>query len=143
MKRVSFTACIRERKRPFLEKAVVDAFLEALELRTSQAACIVPVYCFMPDHLHVVIAGQTDGSRPKIAMDEFKRTTALWFAKNRPEFHWQKDYHDHIIRASEDWRRHVNYILRNPVRAGLVENPLEYPYMSTIGMEIADLIHDL
>ena len=49
-------------------------------------------------------------------MDSFKYLTGQWLAENCPEFEWQKDYHDHIIRNSEDGDEHVVYIACNPVR---------------------------
>lgn len=96
----------------------------------------------MPDHLHVIIGGNESTSRPKEVMDEFKQTTSQWFVNNKPNIHWQKDFHDHIIRISDDWRNHVNYILRNPVRAGLAEYPLDYPFLGSIGVDLADVLHD-
>lgn len=142
-KRVSITACIQKRQRPFSDPWIVDTFKNALVKWTLEKACVASIYCFVPDHLHVILVGTHEGSRPKEAMDEFKETTGTWFAQNRPEFKWQKNYHDHIIRASDDWRNHVRYILRNPVRAGLVENPLDYPYMGSIGPDLQEVLWEL
>ena len=97
----------------------------------------------MPDHLHVMIAGRDETSRPKEAMDEFKETTGHWFGDHCPDVCWQKDYHDHIIRISDDWRNHVVYILNNPARAGLVDDPLKYPFLGSIGVSVDDVLRDL
>ncbi len=142
-KSVSFTACIMDRRRPFANASITHHFTGILRDWVIAKNCHASIYCFMPDHLHVIIGGNDEAGRPKEAMDEFKQTTSQWFVDNRPEFHWQKDYHDHIIRISDDWRNHVNYILRNPVRAGFAEYPLQYPYLGTIGVDITDVIHDL
>ena len=142
-KRVSFTACIEKRRRPFTRPAVVEAFVAELTRWTKEKSCFVSVYCFMPDHLHTIIGGIDETSRPKEAMDEFKESTSQWLVRNMPGVHWQKDYHDHIIRISDDWRNHVRYIIRNPVRAGLCEFPLEYPYMGSVGVNIEEVLSDL
>ena len=142
-KRVSITACIEHRKRAFKNSEIVTPFIKMLSHWVREKNCYVPIYCFMPDHLHVIIGGNDSTSRPKEAMDEFKQATSQWFVENKPQFHWQKDYNDHIIRISDDWRNHVNYILRNPVRAGLAEYPLQYPFLGTIDVDITDIIHDL
>lgn len=45
-----------------------------------------------------------------------------------PAIKWQKDFYDHILRKDEDVKKHVMYILNNPVRRGIVENWKDYPY---------------
>jgi len=142
-KRISITACIADRGRVFTRPEVVAPFVELLRHWTQEKNCYVSIYCFMPDHLHVIIGGNDHTSRPKEAMDEFKESTSRWFLENMPDAHWQKDYHDHLIRISDDWRNHVRYILRNPVRGALCEFPLEYPYLGSIGVEIADVLGEL
>jgi hypothetical protein len=41
---------------------------------------------------------------------------------------WQDQFYDHLIRKNEDLHVIMNYCLYNPVRAGLVEHPLDYPF---------------
>jgi putative transposase len=43
---------------------------------------------------------------------------------------WERGYVDHRIRDANDYHRHVEYIDQNPVRAGFVVRPEEYPYSS-------------
>ncbi|MDZ7623878.1 MAG: hypothetical protein U5J96_05445 [Ignavibacteriaceae bacterium] len=52
----------------------------------------------------------------------FKKKTGFWLYKNKPDYKWQKDYYDHILRKEEDLETLIKYILNNPVRIGLVEN---------------------
>jgi REP-associated tyrosine transposase len=35
---------------------------------------------------------------------------------------WQPESYDHIVRDSEEFHRIVNYVLNNPVKAGLVKD---------------------
>jgi len=97
----------------------------------------------MPDHLHLLVFGTTPQSRIKLAMDGFKEATGKWFASEMPEVTWQEDYHDHIVRHSDDLANHVRYILANPVRGGLVEDWNDYPFVGSIGIELATYLHDL
>jgi putative transposase len=142
-KTVSFTACIHRRRRPFLDEGIVREFQSHLEISAGRFACVVPIYCFMPDHLHVMIQGVENHSRPKEAIDDFKYTTGRWLAASRLEFEWQEDYHDRIMRASEDWRAHAFYIFLNPVRAGLVADPYAYPFTGSIGYDLIQMLHDI
>ena len=43
---------------------------------------------------------------------------------------WQRGYVDHRIRGAEDYLRHWDYILQNPVRAHLCEVATDYPFSS-------------
>jgi hypothetical protein len=43
---------------------------------------------------------------------------------------WEKSFTNHRIRDESDYEKHRSYIHLNPVRAGLVEFPQDYPYSS-------------
>jgi len=45
-----------------------------------------------------------------------------------PKFHWQKSYHDHIIRNDDDFEYHFEYIKFNPEKHHL---PKKWPYIFT------------
>jgi len=44
---------------------------------------------------------------------------------------WQPGYWDHIVRRDEGLYQALKYILSNPVRAGLVENWWDYPWLGS------------
>jgi putative transposase len=45
---------------------------------------------------------------------------------------WQTGFHDHALRADEDVVRVARYIVANPLRAGLVSSPGEYPHWDAV-----------
>ena len=139
---VAFTANEESRRPLFRDRAVVEAMLPILETQTARFDCLVGVYCFMPDHLHLIFCGQGPRADAKRAMDGFKHKSGLWLAEHRPAYHWQDDYCDHIIRKGDDWRRQVGYIVRNPVRAGLVEDALAWPHTGSVGFDLTELLVD-
>jgi putative transposase len=47
---------------------------------------------------------------------------------NRKGQLWQDQYHEHAIRKDEVLTEIVNYMLHNPVRAGLVKGLHDYPF---------------
>jgi REP element-mobilizing transposase RayT len=76
----------------------------------------------MPDHLHGLFIFVD--SRPMIQLiSDFKS----WVAK-RTGIVWQRDFFDHRLRSAESSEEKASYIRQNPVRAGLVENPDDWPY---------------
>ncbi len=94
----------------------------------------------MPDHLHLIISGQTDTSDALKAVSGFKYKATSWVNEHRPEFALQDGWYDHIIRASEDWRSQLTYVYLNPVRAGLVADPDDYPFTGAIGSDLKESI---
>jgi hypothetical protein len=49
-----------------------------------------------------------------------------------PAPHWQKGFFDHVLRTQESLRVKWTYVRRNPVRAGLVDDPDAWPYQGEI-----------
>jgi hypothetical protein len=41
---------------------------------------------------------------------------------------WQEESFDHVLRSSENLDAKIDYILQNPVRAGLVRVASQYPW---------------
>jgi putative transposase len=42
---------------------------------------------------------------------------------------WHRDFFEHRLRQDESFREKADYILLNPVRAGLVQTPEDWPYV--------------
>ena len=80
----------------------------------------------MPDHCHITIEGRSERADLWKCIVNFKQYSGFWLAKNNIK--WQKDFYDHILRKEEDIKKHVMYILNNPVRKGIIENWKNYPY---------------
>ena len=137
-----FVTMTTERRRPwFRDVRIVQACESALRDACVARGFELEAYCFMPDHLHVLVSSET-GSDLVRFVHQFKQRTGWWFrnrsvagglkasptSSSRRAGLWQKSYYDHILRREEDARNVVRYILENPVRAGLVAPPGEYPH---------------
>lgn len=133
---VAFVANCRYRRARFRTHEEVHPVLLLLTSAALHHACSIPIYCFMPDHLHVILHGDTDASTPMLAMRKFKTDSANWFMTLRGQALWQTRFFDHLIRDWEDWNSQGLYILNNPVKAGLVEDPRMYPFTGTVGWDI-------
>ena len=142
-KTLAITACLLRPRDGFSNPLVVRTCVETLTSHANRSRCLVPIYCFMPHHVHLLIQGRDEASQPKEVIDGFKLTTSLRFARNCPAIRWQRSYYDHIIRKSEDWRGQAPYIYSNPVRAGLVAEPSEYPFTGSMGYELPEILEGL
>jgi REP element-mobilizing transposase RayT len=82
----------------------------------------VHLLLLMPDHLHAILSFNRDPGM-QTSIKEFKKYTA-----KRLGIIWQRDFFDHRLRAGESYAEKAWYIRMNPVRAGLIETPDEWPY---------------
>ena len=98
-------------------------------LRTATATKFdILAYCFMPDHVHLVVAGLQEGSDFRHFVRAAKQSSGFAFARAFHKRLWQLNYFDRTLRKSDDLAAIVAYMLNNPVRAGLVRQPDDYPY---------------
>lgn len=87
-------------------------------------------YVVMPNHVHVLITPRVVVSK---LMQSLKRFTGL--QGNRilgvsGQPFWQDESYDRLVRDDREFERIVGYIERNPVLAGLVASPEEFPWSS-------------
>jgi len=78
----------------------------------------------MPDHLHWLLQLQSVSLGACLQRLKSRSARSIGGAGSI----WQTGYHDHAIRRDESLRDVANYLLHNPVRAGLCERPQDYPY---------------
>ncbi|HTS78674.1 MAG TPA: transposase [Bryobacteraceae bacterium] len=111
--------------RPEIAGCVLDCLREHAGSRYELHAFVV-----MPDHVHVlltpsaepsVITGAIKGKSSRIANTILQRTGSPF---------WQDESFDHWIRSRAEFEETRSYIEANPVRAGLVSAPEEWPYSS-------------
>ena len=114
-------------------------FREVLVHTCARYDLATPVYCIMPDHIHLLWIGRSQNS------DQRKATAFLrkYFGRMIQPVRWQAQPHDHVVREEERQSGRyvdtVNYILANPVRAGLVELWQHYPWLGAIVPGFPDL----
>jgi putative transposase len=88
----------------------------------------------MPDHVHLILTPLYDANGPvSIAeiMQAIKGASAhrINRALGRKGKVWEEESFDRALRREESIDDKIEYILGNPVGAGLVSNPLEYRWL--------------
>ena len=78
----------------------------------------------MPNHVHVLIQTLGEQSLARI-VHSWKSYTAHRANEilGRSGTFWQREYFDRIVRDEEDLRRTIEYVIENPVKAGLRDWP--------------------
>ena len=141
--RANFALCIKDRKWVFVERKIVDCFVEILGEAREKHSCLNWAYTFMPDHVHVILEGKCETSDLWKTMVLFKQRTGYWFSRYKKYIEWQKDFYDHIHRGDVDLRSHIEYILDNPVRKGLVKNWQDYPYKGSLDSDLEEIMYGM
>ena len=134
----SITIAVKGRMPVFANPAVAAAAGDVL--RRHAAVADVPVYawCVMPDHVHLLLGASPScdivtfvGQVKNLAQRE------AWRLGGKGAF-WQTSFWDHVLRGDEPLAHALEYVLNNPVRAGLVERWCDDRVSGSIVFELAD-----
>jgi putative transposase len=133
---VMFTLCVINRAPALADPSLVRRLVDQLESATAKHWCTVPIYTFMPDHIHLLMLGLNEDSDTYAAMATFGHEIGMRVG----DVKFQKDFYDRIVRWFEGWEKEAWYIACNPVRAGLTEDPLKWPFTGSIGHDIREVL---
>ena len=126
------TFCTHLRK-PYLARDEVHAVFFAYTKRAHRDFDIaVGRYVIMPDHVHLFVRGsQIFRLGPWVG--HLKQTLAKAAGLSRTKRRlWEEGFFDHVLRSDESYAQKWNYVLENPVRAGLVNSVEDWPYQGEI-----------
>ncbi len=86
-------------------------------------------FVIMPNHVHLFVwipqSGSTLGAWVKALKSVLGKTL---MERDVPKPHWQDGFFDHVLRQQESYDEKWDYVRLNPVRAGLVEKPEDWPW---------------
>jgi putative transposase len=125
----------------FSDSILISAALRILRQTAKQRNFYIWAYCFMPDHLHLLIEGKTEDADMRKFISVFKQKTAFWFHRRYNTKLWQPSYYDRVLRKDEATSAVARYIFENPVRKGIVTDYLQYPYSGSFELnDIRELL---
>ncbi|MEM7343123.1 MAG: transposase [Chloroflexota bacterium] len=113
---------------------IAELVVDAMHHRDGQMYRL-DAFCIMSNHVHMVFAplkkvNETYYSLSRI-MYSLKRYTAIEANKilgRSGKSFWQSESFDHVVRDQDEWHRIINYVLNNPVKAGVVNRWDEWPW---------------
>jgi putative transposase len=127
------TTCCNQRQQIFLQATSVQILLDEMNRSTLAGSCVTLAYVIMPDHLHWLLELGEGCSLSQIIKrvkgSAARRINAVRLSTGRL---WQPGFHDHAIRDYQAIEPIANYVLNNPVRAGLVKYPEDYPFKYSV-----------
>jgi len=129
-----------EARRYFEDNEYAEDCIDYLRDLSASYNFNVLAYCFMPDHLHLLIEGEEEDSDLRKFMSMFKQKTNFHFKKMNGNPLWQKDYYEHVLRRNEVTIQVIRYIVDNPVRKSIVEDFRDYPFLGSFVYELKELL---
>jgi putative transposase len=123
---VFLTVCTKDKK-PILANKKVHGLLR--EAWSTADSWLVGRYVLMPDHLHL-FCSPTMGTSVTLTqwVSFWKSHTARHWPDPGDTPVWQRDFWDTQLRKEESYSNKWQYLLENPMRAGLVQNAMDWPY---------------
>ena len=126
------TACTHQRRQLLADGSVHETFREFAR-RATEHGVWVGRYVLMPDHLHLFVSSAPEAAGLSAWMKSLKNTLSKTLRQQRiPTPHWQKGFFDHVLRSEESYLEKWQYVALNPVRAGLVTKPDDWPFQGEI-----------
>jgi putative transposase len=121
------TTVTRGRSRLFADLYPGRIVVRALHCPATASAAATLAYVVMPDHLHWLLQLHPQCSLSAVVRS-VKGKSALEINRIRESRGavWEAGFHDHALRREEDLQDVARYVVRNPLRAGLVRRINDY-----------------
>ncbi len=114
----------------FLGDEDYAAYLELLGDQARRVGVAVWAYCLMPNHVHLIVVPATeDGLRAALSETHRRYTRRINQREGWQGHLWQERFASFPMDDAHLWAA-ARYVERNPVRAGLVKEPADWPWSS-------------
>jgi putative transposase len=116
--------CAERNRNELAVPKVAAALYHSIVYQNQRRVWFAHLFMLMPDHVHALLSFPPEGKPIKEVIRLWKHWTAVKIG-----IHWQRDFFEHRLRHDESRREKADYILNNPVRAGLVGSASDWPYV--------------
>jgi REP element-mobilizing transposase RayT len=133
------TTCTKNRRKILARDDLAKVLIDEWHAAHDRHGWAIGPYVVLPDHVHFFC-------RPELGAKPLSEFVGFWKSYTSRKIHtlglprstpaattlWQCEFFDHVLRSAENYREKWNYVLDNPVRAGLVSTANEWKYASEI-----------
>lgn len=135
---IFFTVALAQRGSDLLVSKIDDLRL-AVRMTQNNRPFRIDAMVVLPDHLHAVwtlpphdrdFMTRWGSIKALFSMRQDAGVQRCSHIRRREKAIWQRRYWEHHIRDEGDFNAHLRYCWGNPVKHGLVERPVEWPFSS-------------
>jgi putative transposase len=138
--RYFLTFCTFERQAHFTTQEHVNLVLLHIQRAASEQRFALIAYCFMPDHLHLLIGALADNSDARRFIKAAKQYSGFYFKQKFEHQLWQRYGFERTLRDDDATLTVARYIVENPLRARLVEKVEDYRFAGSSVYSIGELL---
>jgi putative transposase len=140
-----FFTVVTYQRQPILTTPTARILLhEAWEEVRKRFPFTIEAICLLPDHIHCIWTLPEGDSDYSVRWKEIKRLFTRSYLdqigpgelqntsrmKRGEAAVWQRRFWEHTIRDEADYTNHLNYIHYNPIKHGLVQRAIHWPWSS-------------
>ena len=116
----------------FYDEWDYDYCLRLIHKYKVKYGCLIYGYCLMNNHVHLILESPLGMKAMSLFMHGLNQSYAMKFNnKYQKVGHlWQNRYKNFIVLKDRYLINLITYVEFNPVRAGIVSNPEDYPWSS-------------
>lgn len=114
----------------FLEESDYNYFISLLRRYSKKYDIKIIAYCLLPNHYHLIIQQSSPKSLSKF-MHSVGTAYAMYFNKKYKTVGriFQSPYRANLIKDERSLENEIRYILNNPVKHGIVDDPSLYKWV--------------
>jgi putative transposase len=133
------TFCTAGRQRLFTEDTRVEVALSQIRRAASVHHFELVAYCFMPDHVHLLVEGATADADLRRFIKLAKQCSGFHYRQLFGQALWQRYGFERVLRSDEAVLSVARYIVENPLRARLSQSVMDYPFVGSDTSRLIDI----
>jgi putative transposase len=119
------------REKVFLDRGDYERYLSFVSKYSEEKEASVLAYCLMPNHIHLLVKPSEEEALPKMMQGITLCYSKYFNGRNgRTGRLWECRYYSTVVDGDSYLWNVGKYIENNPLRAGIVGSPEDYPYSS-------------
>lgn len=134
------TTATQDRHAAFLHAQIVMKCVGEMRQVAQEFDFDILAYCFMPDHLHIVLNGKSQVAELQKFVKTYKQKTGYYYKQHFGQRLWSHSYYDRVLRKEQNIKTVCKYTFMNPVEAGLVKTPKEYLHMGSFVYDMDEIL---
>jgi len=137
------TYCTDQRHAAFADADRVEVVSAQILRAAADERFALIAYCYMPDHLHLLVNGEQENSDCRAFIKRSKQFSGFYYQKAFGRRLWQRYGYEHVLRGDEAVLGVARYILENPVRAGIATSVCDYPFTGSPVHSVEEILDSL